>query len=193
MNPVLDLLKKNKLKEISQKYQPDEVLEFLSFKDGMILSCKLLLNEEMDDNLREYAVKLIEKYRQSYPKEWNENWRNDVFLGDAYHLIMKYDERYKAYKRALERTFPSPPALLVSLAGCYLLADSPIDSDEAEKLLLDALEKEKSIEAVTLIRGIYKTKGNENKFAYWDKILQDLENENAYMKDKWPKFFDNEI
>jgi hypothetical protein len=192
MNSILELFKANKLKEISHKYKPNEIIKDLSFKDGMLLGYQLLLNDEMDDNLREFAVSLIEENRHAHPKEWDEDWRNDIFLGDAYYLIMKYDERYEAYKRASKKIHPLPPALLVSLAGCYLLPGSPITLDEAERLVLEALEKEKTIEAATLIRGIYKTKGNIDKFSYWDEILQKLENENAYMKDKWPKFLNND-
>lgn len=193
MNSFLELYKKNNLKVISQKYKPSQIMDFLSFKDGMIFCSKLLLNEEMDDDLRDYAVRIIEEYRRTYPKEWDKDWRNDIFLGDAYYLIMKYDERYKIYQKAFEKTLSRPPAILVSLAGCYLHPNSPINIDEAEKLLLEALKKEKSIEAATLIRGIYKTKGDIKNFSYWDKILFDLEKNNAFIKDKWPKFFENKI
>ncbi len=192
MKTILELFKTHKMKEISEKYQPNEIVYNLSFKDGMLLGYQLLLNEEMDDNLRDYAVKLLEEYRQAFPKEWDMDWRNDVFLGDAYYLIMKYEERYEAYMRAAKRVSPNPPALLVSLAGCYLFPGSPITLEEAEKFVLLALEKEKSIEAATLIRGIYKTKGNSEKFSYWDTILHKLENENAYMRDKWPRFLNND-
>jgi len=191
MNTISELFKAHKLKEISQNYKPNEIIKNLSFKDGMLLGYQLLLNDEMDDILREYAVNLIEENRQAHPKEWDEDWRNDIFLGDAYYLIMKYEERYEAYKRASKKVFPAPPALLVSLAGCYLLPGSPITLDKAERLVLEALGKEKTIEAATLIRGIYKTKGNIDKYYYWDEILQKLENENTYMKDKWPKFLSN--
>ncbi len=84
---------------------------------------------------------------------------------------------------------PYPPALLISLASCY--ADSSKTLDKAEKCALEALEKEKSIEGATLIRGIYKTKENIDQFIYWDEILQELEKTHAYMKDKWPEYLKN--
>ncbi|MBA3603314.1 MAG: hypothetical protein H0W50_06675 [Parachlamydiaceae bacterium] len=164
----------------------------LSFEEAMLLACQLLLNDEMNEILREYGVSLIEQNRQVHPKEWGEDWRNEVFLGDAYYLMMKYDKQYEAYTRASTNLSPLPPALLVSLAGCYLSSDSFLTIDDAEKLLLEALEKEETIEAVTLVRGIYKTKNDANKFSYWDKIFHELENSDAFMKDKWPKFLDCE-
>lgn len=46
------------------------------------------------------------------------------------------------------------------MAGCYLIPSSPITLEEAETLIRKSLEKEKTVEAVTLLRGICKTKGN---------------------------------
>lgn len=181
--------------EISEKYHPNKIVKTLSFKESMNLAYHLLLNEQRDDNLIEYATSLIKEIRIFYPKEWNNDWRNDVFLGDALYLAMianasgKYEnERYEVYKHAFEKISPTPPALLVSMARCYLLPNSPVTIEEAEKLILCALEKEESIEAVTLIRGICKRKGDTGQFTYWDKILNSLEERNAWMKDKWPDF-----
>lgn len=102
---------------------------------------------------------------------------------------MKYEEQCEAYKRASKRINPLPPAILVSLAGCYLSKDSTlISSEEAEKLVRQALEQEESIEAVILIRGICKDKGDEKQFIHWNKVLEKLEKERAYMKNKWPEF-----
>ena len=71
---------------------------------------------------------------------------------------MKYDERYESYKRAFEKTAAPPPSLLISLASCYLSPTPLLTLDEAENLAIKALEKELSIEGVTLIRGIYAEK-----------------------------------
>jgi hypothetical protein len=158
MNNINELFINHNLEEIFQKYHPVEMVNNLSFKDGMLLAYRFLFNDKMDDHLREFAVKLFEECRQTYSKEWDEDWRNEVLLGDAYGLIMKYKERYTVCKRASEKFFPTPPAILVSLAGCYLLPDSTVHIDDAEKLVFEALKKEKSVEAATLIRGIYKTK-----------------------------------
>lgn len=188
MNDISTLFKTQKFDEICLTYKPQDVVRQLSFKESMILGCKLILNDDMAENLRTYGVSLIEKIRQTYPKEWVKDWRNEVFLGDAYYLLMRYDEMYEAYKRASENIFPIPPALLISLAGCYLSPNPHLTIDEAEKLVLEALENEKSIEGAILIRGIYKTKKKFEKFSYWNLILQELEKCDAYMKNKWPEF-----
>jgi hypothetical protein len=85
----------------------------------------MLFNEERDDGLRDYATELLQEVRQAHFKEWSLDWKNDVFLGDAYYITMKYDERYESYKRAFDKVAFPPPSLLISLASCYL---SPVSS-----------------------------------------------------------------
>lgn len=77
---------------IANEYKPHVLAKNLSFKEGMSLAYKILFNEERDDDLRDYATQLLEAIRQNYPKEWNEDWRNDIFLGDASSMTMKYAE-----------------------------------------------------------------------------------------------------
>lgn len=172
---------------IVEQYKPKVLADNLSFDEGRILAYKLLCNEELDNDLRDYATDLLQELRNIYPIEWSEDWKNDVFLGDACYLTMKYEERYAAYKRAYEKVKPTPPSLLLSLAGCYLSFNPPITVDEAEKLTLKALEKEMSVEGVVLIRGIYARKNDQVKFDYWDKIFREVKHNNLCSTDNaWP-------
>jgi hypothetical protein len=41
------------------------------------------------------------------------------------------------------------------------------------------------------LRGIYQTKGDSKNFSYWDEILKKLEENKAYLQDKWPDFLMN--
>ena len=54
--------------------------------------------------------------------------------------------------------------------------------------MLEALKKEESFEAIVLIRCIYKSKGDAEKFAYWDEVFQKSDRDRNYMKDKWPEY-----
>lgn len=185
---LLELIKQQKWKKISLEFTPEEIATLLSFHDGMKLCFQLLENEQLDDSLSKYGVRLTEEIRKKFPKEWADDWRNDIFLGDGYYLTMQPEKCYEAYKRGIKKEKPLPYPLMVSLAGCYLSPQCPITVEEAEKLLLKALKIEKTIEAVTLLRGIYKTQGNQSQFLYWDKILDQVEKENLWMNDNWPRF-----
>jgi hypothetical protein len=176
------------LKMIYRKVAPKAIVDRLSFRGSMLLAHQFLLNDEMDDDLRSYAVNLIEEIQRNFSKEWEKDWRNELFLGDAYHLLMQHKKRLEAYQRALKRTSSNPHAILVSISGCYLAPDSSVTINQAENLLLEALKKEETIEAVTLLRGIYQTKGDSSNFSYWNDILKRLEENKVYIIDKWPDF-----
>ena len=77
---------------------------------------------------------MLQEIRNSYPKDWLEDWKNDVFLGDSCYLTMKYDKQCEAYKRACEKATPPPPSLLISLASCYLYLDPFVTLEETENL-----------------------------------------------------------
>lgn len=190
MNELSSLINKRDWKHIVNMYQPKELSNILSFKEGRNLAYKMLFNEERDDDLRDFATRLLQGLRQTYSKEWSLDWKNDVFLGDACYITLQYVERYEAYKRAYQRANPPPPSLLISLAGCYLLPNPPITLNEAENLVKKALEKELSIEGVTLLRGIYAEKNDQINFNYWNKILVELEEKNIHSPDTWPDFSD---
>lgn len=190
MNKISNLILKNEWHTIVNQYQPKILAKNLSFKEGRNLVYKMLFNKERDDNLRDYATELLQEIRQTHLGEWSTDWKNDVFLGDACYMTMKYDERYEAYKRAYEKATPPPPSLLISLAGCYLLPKAPITLDQAENLAKKALEKEISIEGVVLLRGIYAEKKDQAKFDYWDKVLKEVEKKNIHTQDAWPDFSD---
>ncbi len=188
MKDISNLIKEHQWYKIYQDYKPKEIAKELSFKQAMSLAYQMLLNEQRDDNLRDYSIKLFEAIRVSYSNEWNADWKNDLLLGDAYYFTMNFNERFRAYKRASEKINPLPPALLVSLAGCYLSSEISSESiEEAEEMLKKALEQERSIEAVILMRSIYREKGDEKKFLYWNKVFEEVEKEGAYMKNKLPE------
>lgn len=190
MNKIFNLIDKKDWYAISNQFDPKSLVKNISFKKGMTLAYHMLFNDERDDDLRDYAIQLLQELRQIYPEEWSSDWKNDIFLGDACFMTMRYDERYEAYKRAYEKANPPPPSLLISLAGCYLLPEPPITVDEAENLAKMALENEMSIEGVVLLRGIYAEKKDHAKFDYWDKILQKVEEKNIHAQECWPNFFD---
>lgn len=116
---------------IATLYEPKSLAMSLSFKDGRSLAYNILFNDERDGSLRDYSTELLQEIRHVYPIEWSEDWKNDIFLGDACYMTMKNAERYEAYKRAYEKAVPPPPSLLIALASCYISPGSPATLEEA--------------------------------------------------------------
>lgn len=117
-----------------------------------------------------------------YPKEWNANWKYDALLGYAYHIILKYDERYAAYKRAFDKIEPPPPELLVAMARCCIAPGKPpITEEEAISLVKQAIATAPYVEAVELLRGLYKSIGNIKEQRYWEKVLENIKEASPHL------------
>ena len=97
------------LKKRSNNSSPLALAETLSFDEALRLACDMLKNEEWDESLQEYATSLLEELRKNNQEKWNSSWKYDALLGYAYHIILKYDERYVAYKRAFDNVAKPPP------------------------------------------------------------------------------------
>lgn len=195
MEEILNLITQHDWYKIYKEYKPEEIINRLSFKQGMSLAYQMLINEQGDDDLREYSVKLFENIRQIYPDEWNSDWKNELLLGDAYYFIMNFDEQCKAYERSAKMIDPLPPALLVSLAGCYIQPGNPSNEAvlKAEKMLQEALKQEESVEAVIQMRSICKIKGDQKQFTFLSKLFEELEAKKAYIKNKLPEILKPEF
>jgi hypothetical protein len=184
-NNLFTLIEKEDWPQISQ-FDPEFLVKNLSFKQGLYLAYHLLLNEQGDDDLRDYSVKLLKEIKKNYEKDWSADWKNDVFYGDACYLTLHYDEVYESYKKASEKVNPVPPSLLLCLAGCYLLFDRPISEKEAKELVQKALDQEITVEGAILMRGLCSE--DKAQFDYWDKVWEEAEQKNLHTASSWPTF-----
>ncbi len=165
------------LKQKSKNYAPSDLAIELGFVEALNLAHQMLINEEWDESLQEYATNLLEEIRKKYPEKWNSNWKYDAFLGYAYHIILKYDERYLFYKSAFDKVYPPPPQLLVALAGCcWAPGKPPITEKEAISLVKQAIQIAPYIEAIELLRGLYKSIDNVEEQQHWEKVLENIKN-----------------
>lgn len=161
------------LKQKSISYTPTELVNRLSFGQAMQTACEMLRNEEWDEQLQIYAADILELLRQKYPEKWNSSWRFDAFLGYAYHILLKYDERYAAYKSAFDKVNPKPPQLLIAMARCYMTPGKPpITEQEAINLVKQAVKDFPCIEGFELLAGLYKSMGNIKEQEYWQNFLK---------------------
>jgi tetratricopeptide (TPR) repeat protein len=134
----------------------------------------MLRDEKWEESLQEYATKLLEEIRKKYPEKWNSSWKYDAFLGYAYDIILDYDERYAALKRAFDRVNPPPPQLLVYLARCcWAPGKPPITQEEAVELVKEAIKKTPYIEGISLLRGLYKCMGKTEEQKQCEKTLEE--------------------
>lgn len=159
------------LKKISLRYDPADLVISDGFIPSLYMAKEMLLHEEWDEELQEYAVKILEELRRGFPKQWDSSWKYDAFLGYAYHIILKYDERYKAYLRAFNKVTIPSPELLVAMANCFFCpGQPPITIEQAISFVKQAIENTQYFEAVESLRALYKFIGNSKEQKYWESI-----------------------
>ncbi len=163
------------LKQISSSLSPSDLVFTLEFNEALHMACSMLNNEEWDESLQEYATAFLEELRKKYPEKWNSSWRYDALLGYAYHIILNYEERYAAYKRAIDKIKPVPPQLLIAMARCCVAPGKPpITEEEAILLVKEAIKTTLYTEGVELLKGLYKSIGNTKEQNYWENILEGM-------------------
>lgn len=171
-----------KLKQKSNNYVPTDLVNELGFENTLNIAHKMLINEEWDESLQTYATNLLEELKKKYSEKWNSNWKYDAFLGYAYDIVLKYDERYFSYKSALGKVHPAPPQLLIALAGCcWAPGKPPISEKEAILLVKQAIQTIPYIEGVELLRGLYKSIGNDKELQYWEKVLENIKDTGLHL------------
>lgn len=109
----------SQLKEQVSLFKPHDLIDMLDFNKSLELALNMLNNEEWEESLQTYGVNLLEEMREKYHEKWNSSWKYDALLGYAYDITLKYDERYMAYKRALDKISP-PPSSIVNCVSWVL-------------------------------------------------------------------------
>lgn len=161
------------LKKKSLNTNPQHFAQSLEFDEIINIACNMLHNEEWDNDLQKYAIQVLEALRKRSPNQWNATWRYDAILGYAYDVILDYDNRYIAYKRAYDNANLPPPELLVALARCcWAPGEPPITEAEAISLAKRAVETVPYIEALELLRGLYKSVGNTKEQTHCENDLK---------------------
>jgi hypothetical protein len=140
--------------------------------------------------MREFSVKLFFFISSKYPLEWNQDWKNDVFLGQLCELTWRYDERYECYKRAYDRLADPPDSLLLLLAGCNSAPGTPpLNDQEAEKYLNQALKKRATYEAAIMMRNVVRHKNDQTEVERWNRLCGELKLKNVHVESIIPDIF----
>ncbi len=167
--------------DITKKFDIKKVTKVLEFKECMSLAYDLFFKNFYDDDIQDFAVRLFFLIRDEYQSNWNDDWKNNVLLGELCGLTWRYNERYECYKTAYEQVVDPSDALLLLLAGCNSTPGIPPISDkEAEEFLKKAIEKKVTYESAIMMRGLYRNKNEKKLENYWDKMCTELKEKNIH-------------
>lgn len=181
MNKIKELISQKDWRSLVSNYSVKDVCSSLNFSEVMHVIKHLFYDDIQDDEKQQYALKLAFEVKDLFKKEWESDWKNDVFLGGLCVMLWLYDERYFCYKKAYDKLEDPPAELLLLLSDCNSAPGSPpITDEESEFYLRKAIEKKVTCEAAFTMRSLCKLKRDEFQAEYWDQMYKKLEKENVH-------------
>lgn len=181
MKKIQNLISQKDWNSLISTYSVKEVCSLLTFSEAMHVVEHLFYDDIQDDDKQQYALKLAFEIKDHFKKEWESDWKNEVFLGGLCVMLWLYDERYFCYKRAYDKLDDPPAELLYLLSGCDGAPGTPpITHQEAELYLKKSMEKKLTAESAFKMKNIYRLKENKPLEEYWDQIYRKLESENVH-------------
>lgn len=163
------------------KFNVEDICKTMSYKDSMALAYDLFFKNLYSEKIQDFAVRLFFSIKQAYPDEWDEDWKNDVFLGKLCSITWRYDEMYELYKKGYDKLADPPDSLLLLLASCNSTPGTPpINDQQSEEYLKMAIMKKITYEAAIMMKGLARDKELEEEENYWDRICLELEKNNVH-------------
>lgn len=175
-----ELIFQKKWDSIVKQYLVSDICLSLNFSEAMNLTNHLFYDDIQNDENQQYALKLAFEIKNRFKSDWEQDWKNEIFLGNLCDMLWLYEERYLCYKRAYDKLLDPPHELLLFLAGCQFAPDPPITKDESEFYLKKALDKKVTAEAALMMRSLSRDKNDQHQEKYWDGIYKKLDKEKVH-------------
>lgn len=171
-------------------YSIKDVCRSLNFGEAMQVVKHLFYDDIQDDEKQQYALKLAFEIKDIFKKEWENDWKNDVFLGGLCVMLWLYDERYFCYKKAFDKLEDPPSELLLLLSDCNSAPGiPPITDEESEFYLRKAAEKKLTCEVALAMKTFSRFKKDHMQEDYWDRMYNKLKKENIHSQQIIPDVF----
>lgn len=178
---LLKLIHQKNWSNITKNFSIENLTKTLDFKECMSLAYDLFFKNFHDDDTQDFAVRLFFLIKDNYQFNWDNDWKNDAFLGQLCGLTWRYDERYESYKKAYDKLTDPPDSLLLLMAECNSAPGVPSISDqESEQFLKKAVEKKITYEVAIMLRGLYRSKNEIALENYWNKMCEELDRKNIH-------------
>lgn len=175
---LLALIQAKEWERIVSSYIPEEVCAMMTFKETMRLA-RSLYSFELSDEALNFAAELMFACSKFFPKEWNADWKHDVYLGNLCSMIWRYEDMCRLFKRAYDRVENPPSSLLLLLAGTIFCppdeSSMSVSQEEARQLVERAWAMKQTSNAAIKMRYFAREDGDIQAAHEWTKICDDLE------------------
>ena len=125
--------------------------------------------------MRDFAVNLLIILRAKNPKEWEEDWKNEVFLGISCALVYREEEAFVYIKNAYENLDDPPQSLIFAYISAGSRPDHLLTEKEIVELIQRALKKGVTYESAERMASLASKKGDQEKCEYWEQQALEAE------------------
>jgi hypothetical protein len=84
---IKKLISQKDWSSLISNYSIKIVCSSLNFSEAMYIVEHLFYNDIQDDEKQQYALKLAFEIKDHFKKEWESDWKNDVFLGGLCEML----------------------------------------------------------------------------------------------------------
>ena len=91
MKNIKDFISRKDWGSLISNYSVKDVCLLLSFSEAMHVVKHLFYDDIRDGEKQEYALELAFAIKDRFTKEWESDWKNEVFLGGLCVMLWLYD------------------------------------------------------------------------------------------------------
>ncbi len=182
--PILqDVIERKQWETLIRTFLPVSVAVSYSFLEAMHIVNDLLkassnevaANGALSDVMRDYCVNLMSILKLKHPIQWEEDWKNEAYLGIICSFVYRDEEAFQHLKNAYNKVDDPPQSLLLAYISAGRAFDSFLSSKEVKRLSLRAVEKGVTYEAALRMAALARDEQDKDIAEYWDEKAEEAE------------------
>lgn len=185
---IKDIVTSKSWKFLVKNSLPVNIIDTHSFSESMEIANNLIeasVDEMLRDGftadlMRDYSVNLMTILRAKYPKEWEEDWKNEAFLGMICGLVFREEEAFQYLKHAYEKLKDPPQSLLLAYISAGSGPDFFLTKKEIAELSKKAIEKGITYQAALRMAALAREQKDQEKQRYWEQKAAEAEKDKRY-------------
>lgn len=171
-----------------RNFLPSIVTDCYSFIEGMHIVGALLnkASDEMEsgdtqiDFFRDYCVNMMIILRAKFPQEWENDWKNEAFLGIACRSVYREEEGFQYIQNAFQQLEDPPESLILPYIRAGETCDHFLSKESIKALSQKAAAKRITYEVALQMASLSHGEGNKKESQYWEEKAKDAENDGIH-------------
>ena len=127
------------------------------------------------DLMRDYSVNLMKILRAKYSREWESDWKNEVYLGITCALVFREEEAFMHIQKAYKQVEDPPQSLIMAYISAGTGSDHFLTKEQVAELSQIAIKKGVTYESALHMALLAYEQRDFKKQRYWEEKAADAE------------------